>query len=206
MNPNLIYPREPFKDMVYLKSVVKNPNIIVGDFTMYHDWVNDPTQFEKNNVLYHYPINNDKLIIGKYCSIACGAKFMFTSGNHAMKSLSTYPFPLFIEEWQQDWKNLTNAWDNKGDIIIGNDVWIGYEAVIMQGVHIGDGSIIGTRAVVTKDVAPYTIVGGIPAKPIKKRFDEKTIDKLMSIKWWNWPPEKIREKLSFIMSGEIEKL
>lgn len=206
MNPNLIYPREPFKDMVYLKSVVKNPNIIVGDFTMYHDWVNDPAQFEKNNVLYHYPINKDKLIIGKYCSIACGAKFMFTSGNHAMKSLSTYPFSLFIEEWHQDWKNLTNAWDNKGDIVVGNDVWIGYEAVIMQGVHIGDGSIIGTRAVVTKDVAPYTIVGGIPAKPIKKRFDEKTIDKLMSIKWWNWPPEKIREKLSFIMSGEIEKL
>jgi len=206
MNPNLIYPREPFKDMVYLKSVVKNPNIIVGDFTMYHDWVNDPTQFEKNNVLYHYPINNDKLIIGKYCSIACGAKFMFTSGNHAMKSLSTYPFPLFIEEWQQEWKNLTNAWDNKGDIVIGNDVWIGYEAVIMQGVHIGDGAIIGTRAVVTKDVEPYTIVGGMPAKPIKKRFDEKTIDKLMSIKWWNWPPEKIKETIPVIMSGDIEKL
>lgn len=206
MNPNLIYPREPFKDMVYLKSVVKNPNIIVGDFTMYHDWVNDPAQFEKNNVLYHYPINNDKLIIGKYCSIACGAKFMFTSGNHAMKSLSTYPFPLFIDEWEQDWKNLTNAWDNKGDIVIGNDVWIGYDAVIMQGVHIGDGAIIGTRAVVTKDVLPYTIVGGMPAKPIKKRFDEKTIDKLMSIKWWNWPPEKVKENLPIIMSGNIEKL
>ncbi len=206
MNPDLIYPREPFKDMVYLKSVVKNPNIIVGDFTMYHDWVNDPAQFEKNNVLYHYPINNDKLIIGKYCSIACGAKFMFTSGNHAMKSLSTYPFPLFINEWEQDWKNLTNAWDNKGDIVIGNDVWIGYDAVIMQGVHIGDGAIIGTRAVVTKDVLPYTIVGGMPAKPIKKRFDEKTIDKLMSIKWWNWPPEKVKENLPIIMSGNIEKL
>lgn len=206
MNPNLIYPREQFKDMVYLKSVVKNPNIIVGDFTMYHDWVNDPAQFEKNNVLYHYPINNDKLIIGKYCSIACGAKFMFTSGNHAMKSLSTYPFPLFIEEWGQDWENLTNAWDNKGNIVIGNDVWIGYESVIMQGVHIGDGAIIGTRAVVTKDVLPYTIVGGMPAKPIKKRFDEKTIDKLMAIKWWNWPPEKVKENLPVIMAGDIEKL
>lgn len=206
MNPDLIYPREPFKDMVYLKSVVKNPNIIVGDFTMYHDWVNDPAQFEKNNVLYHYPVNNDKLIIGKYCSIACGAKFMFTSGNHAMKSLSTYPFPLFIDEWEQDWKNLTNAWDNKGDIVVGNDVWIGYEAVIMQGVHIGDGAIIGTRAVVTKDVLPYTIVGGMPAKPIKKRFDEKTIDKLMAIKWWNWPPEQVKENLPVIMSGNIEKL
>jgi len=131
---------------------------------------------------------------------------MFTSGNHAMKSLSTYPFPLFIDEWEQDWKNLTNAWDNKGDIVVGNDVWIGYEAVIMQGVHIGDGAIIGTRAVVTKDVLPYTIVGGMPAKPIKKRFDEKTIDKLMAIKWWNWPPEQVKENLPVIMSGNIEKL
>ncbi|MFA7675420.1 MAG: CatB-related O-acetyltransferase [Endomicrobiia bacterium] len=206
MNPNLIYPREPFKDTVYLKSIIKNPNIIVGDFTMYHDWVNDPAQFEKNNVLYHYPINNDKLIIGKYCSVACGAKFMFTSGNHAMKSLSTYAFPIFFNEWDLDWKDITKAWDNKGDIVIGNDVWIGYESVIMQGVHIGDGAIIGTRAIVTKDVAPYTIVTGVPAQPVKKRFDEKTINKLISIKWWDWSPEKIKEKLPMIMNGDIEKL
>jgi len=206
MNPNLIYPREPFKDTVYLKSVIKNPNIIVGDFTMYHDWVNDPAQFEKNNVLYHYPINNDKLIIGKYCSVACGAKFMFTSGNHAMKSLSTYAFPIFFNEWDLDWKDITKAWDNKGDIVIGNDVWIGYESVIMQGVHIGDGAVIGTRAVVTKDVPPYTIVAGVPAQPVKKRFDEKTINKLISIKWWDWAPEKVKEKLPLIMNGDIEKL
>lgn len=206
MNPNLIYPREPFKDTVYLKSIIKNPNIIVGDFTMYHDWVNDPAQFEKNNVLYHYPINNDKLIIGKYCSVACGAKFMFTSGNHAMKSLSTYAFPIFFNEWDLDWKDITKAWDNKGDIVIGNDVWIGYESVIMQGVHIGDGAIIGTRAIVTKDVPPYTIVVGVPAQPVKKRFDEKTINKLISIKWWDWSPEKVKEKLSLIMNGDIENI
>ena len=206
MNPNLIYPREPFKDTVYLKSVIKDPNIIVGDFTMYHDWVNDPAQFEKNNVLYHYPINNDKLIIGKYCSVACGAKFMFTSGNHAMKSLSTYAFPIFFNEWDLDWKDITKAWDNKGDIVIGNDVWIGYESVIMQGVHIGDGAIIGTRAVVTKDVPPYTIVAGVPAKPVKKRFDDKTIDKLMAIQWWDWSPEKVKEKLPLIMNGDIENI
>ncbi|MGE4385679.1 MAG: CatB-related O-acetyltransferase [Endomicrobiaceae bacterium] len=206
MNPNLIYPREQFKDTVYLKSVIKNPNIIVGDFTMYHDWVNDPAQFEKNNVLYHYPINNDKLIIGKYCSVACGAKFMFTSGNHAMKSLSTYAFPIFFNEWDLDLKDITKAWDNKGDIVIGNDVWIGYESVIMQGVHIGDGAIIGTRAVVTKDVPPYTIVAGVPAKPVKKRFDDKTIDKLMAIQWWDWSPEKVKEKLHLIMNGDIENI
>ena len=206
MNPKLIYPRYPFKDTVYLKSVVKNENIVVGDYTMYNDWVNDPTEFEKNNVLYHYPINNDRLNIGKYCSIACGAKFMFTSGNHAMQSLSTYPFPIFVEEWGLEWSDITNAWDNKGDIVIGNDVWIGYESVIMQGVHIGDGAVIGTRAVVTKDIPPYTIVGGVPAKPIKKRFDDKTVEKLLELKWWDWSAEEIKAKLPDIMSGNIGKL
>ena len=128
------------------------PNIIVGDYTIYNDFVNDPTQFEKNNVLYHYPINQDRLIIGKFCSIACGAKFLFNSANHTLKSLSNYTFPLFFEEWGLDKKNVASAWDNKGDIIIDNDVWIGYEAVIMAGVHIGDGAVIAARAVVTKDV------------------------------------------------------
>lgn len=131
MNPENIYPRTNDHATVYLKNVIKNPNILVGDFTMYNDFVYDPQQFEKNNVLYHYPINHDKLIIGKFCSIACGAKFLFTSANHTQASLSTYPFPIFFEEWGLDVQNITSAWDNKGDIIIGNDVWIGYEAVIL---------------------------------------------------------------------------
>lgn len=201
-----VYPRTGDKQTIYLNGVVNSPNIKIGDYTMYHDFVNDPVQFEKNNVLYHYPINQDQLIIGKFCSIACGAKFIFTSANHTLKSLSTYPFPLFFEEFGLDQKNLTQAWDNKGDIVIGNDVWIGYEAVIMSGVHIGDGAIIGTRAVVTKDVEPYTVVGGVPAKPIKKRFNEETIEKLQSICWWDWEKEKIQEKIHDIMSGNIEKL
>jgi len=203
MDKTLIYPRKNDKTTVYLKSVITDPNIIIGDFTMYNDFVNDPRLFEKQNVLYHFPINKEKLIMGKFCSVACGAKFMFTSGNHSMSSLSTYPFPIFADVWDLDWKDITNAWDNKGDITIGNDVWIGYESVIMQGVTIGDGAIIGTRAVVTKDVEPYTIVGGIPAKPIKKRFDEQTIKKLLEIKWWNWEDEKIKQNLANIMSGRI---
>lgn len=198
-----IYPRTDDKQTIYLKSVVTNSNIKIGDYTFYNDFINNPLDFEKNNVLYHYPINNDKLIIGKYCSIACGAKFIFTSANHTLKSLSTYPFPLFWEKYGLSKKNVVKAWDNKGDIIIGNDVWIGYEAVIMQGVSIGNGAIIGTRAVVTKDVEPYTIVGGVPAKPIKKRFDNATIKKLQSICWWDWDMEKVREKLNDIMSGKI---
>lgn len=201
-----IYPRTNDFQTVYLKNTITNPNIIVGDYTIYNDFASAPTQFEKNNVLYHYPINNDKLIIGKFCSIACGAKFIFTSANHTLKSLSTYPFPIFFEEWNLDKKNITSAWDNKGDIVIGNDVWIGYEAVVLPGVHIGDGAIIGTRAVVTKDIPPYTIVGGIPAKEIKKRFNQNTIDKLQQIQWWNWPFDKIQKFLPNIMNGEVDKL
>jgi virginiamycin A acetyltransferase len=206
MNSKKVYPRTGDKETVYLKSTITKPNIIVGEYTMYNDFEKDPTQFENNNVLYHYPINNDKLIIGKFCSIACGAKFMFTSGNHKMSSLSTYPFPLFFEEWDLDKKNVTEAWNNEGDIIIGNDVWIGYEAVIMQGVKIGDGAIIGTRAVVTKDVPPYTIVGGIPSKEIKKRYSEETINKFIQIQWWNWDEIKIKSNLQNIMNGDIDKL
>lgn len=201
-----VYPRTGDKETIYLKNVITNPNIIVGDYTMYNDFVNDPTLFEKNNVLYHYPINHDKLVIGKFCSIACGAKFLFNSANHTLSSLSTYPFPLFFEEWDLERKDVTNAWDNKGDIIIGNDVWIGYEAIILAGVTIGDGAIIGTRALVTKDVPPYTIVGGIPAKPIRKRFSEETISYLLGIKWWNWSEEKIAKNISAIQSGCIEEL
>lgn len=201
-----IYPRTGDKETIYLKNVITDPNIIVGDFTIYNDFVNDPTLFEKNNVLYHYPVNHDKLMIGKFCSIAHGAKFLFNSANHTQSSLSTYPFPIFFEEWGLERKDVANAWDNKGDIIIGNDVWIGYEAVILAGVTIGDGAIIGTRALVTRDVTPYTIVGGIPAKPIKKRFSEQTISALLEIQWWNWPREKIASKISAIQSGCVEQL
>lgn len=201
-----IYPRTGDSQTVYLKNVITDAGIEVGDYTMYNDFVNDPSDFQKNNVLYQYPINRDRLIIGKFCSIACGAKFLFTSANHKLGSLSTYPFPLFFEEWGLDKANVTDAWDNKGDIVIGNDVWIGYEAVVMQGATIGDGAIIGARAVVKKDVPPYTIVGGVPAKPIRKRFSDEVISRLLEIKWWEWPDEKIKENISAIQSGNISDL
>ena len=127
-----IYPRIGDKETNYLKNVITNHNIIIGDYTMYNDFVNDPRLFEKNNVLYHYPINKDKLIIGKFCSIACGAKFLFNSANHTLSSLSTYPFPLFFEEWNLDRSNVCTSWDNKGDIVIGNDVWIGLKKKLLK--------------------------------------------------------------------------
>lgn len=202
--PQKIYPRSKDKETVYLKHVITNPNIMVGDYTMYNDFVRDPRDFERNNVLYQYPVNQDKLRIGKFCSIACGAKFIFNSANHTLSSLSTYPFPIFFEEWELDVRDITKAWDNKGDIVIGNDVWIGYEAVILAGVAVGDGAVIGARAVVTKDVPPYTIVGGVPAKPIRMRFDQETVDALQKIRWWDWSKERIARHLEEIQTGILK--
>lgn len=201
-----IYPRSQGHSTVYLQNVVTDPSIEVGEYTIYDDFVHDPRDFQRNNVLYHYPINHERLVIGKFCSIACGTKFLFNSANHALGSLSTYTFPIFFEEWGLPVEEIPRAWDNKGDIIIGNDVWIGYEAVVLAGVTIGDGAIIGTRAVVTKDVPPYTIVGGVPAKPIRQRFAPETVDTLLRVKWWDWPEEKIARHLEDIQSGNLEKL
>lgn len=206
MNPHLIYPRPGDKATVYLKNVVTNPAIQVGDFTMYHDFRNDPRAFQENNVLYHYPVNHDRLVMGKFCSIACGAVFLFTSAHHALGSLSTYPFPIFFTEWGLDGGKVTDAWDNRGDIVLGNDVWIGYEAVLLSGVTVGDGAIVGARALVTEDVPPYTIVGGVPARPIRKRFPEETIAALQALRWWDWPPEKLRQHLPAIQQGRLSDL
>lgn len=201
-----IYPRKGDTQTVYLKNVVTRPGIQVGEYTMYNDFMNDPRDFEKNNVLYHYPVNHDRLLIGKFCSIACGAKFLLNSANHALGSLSTYPFPIFYDEWGLEGKNVADAWDNKGDIALGNDVWIGYEAVILAGVTIGDGAIIGARAVVTRDVPPYAIVGGVPARLIRRRFDDATIEALLDLRWWDWEPERIRQALPALQAGDIAAL
>lgn len=203
---NKIYPRKGDTQTVYLNAVVKDPSIEVGDYTIYNDFISDPRQFEQNNVLYHYPINHERLIIGKFCSIACGVKFLFNCANHTLKSLSTYTFSLFYEDWELEKSNVASAWDNKGDIVIGNDVWIGFEAVILAGVKIGDGAIIGTRAVVTKDVPPYSIVCGIPAKVIRKRYSPDIIEQLLSLRWWDWTKDRIKRNLPFIMAGNIENM
>ena len=188
----LLYPRKDDKTIAYLKNCVTSPFIEVGDYSFYHDFEN-PLDFESKCVLYHYPyVNNDRLKIGKFCSIAYGTKFLFNGANHTLNSLSTYPFPVLADEWDLA-EPITDAWDNKGDIVVGNDVWIGFEAVIMAGVTIGDGAIIGSRAVVTKDVEPYSIVGGIPAKLIRKRFSEEKILELLEMKWWNWSEEMIKK-------------
>lgn len=204
-DPSKLYPRTGDTQTIYLKNAVHDPYIDIGEFTLYNDFVRDPRDFQRNNVLYHYPVNEDRLRIGKFCSIACGARFLMNSANHTLSSLSSYVFPILYEDWGLE-KRPADAWDNHGDIVVGNDVWIGYEAIVLAGVTIGDGAIIGTRAVVTKDVPPYTIVGGVPARPIRKRFSDKVIAALLELQWWNWPPEKIAAHVKDIQGGDLEAL
>ncbi len=187
--------------IVFLKNVVNNPNIVVGDYTYYHDF-NDPSSFERN-VLYHFDFNGDKLIIGKFCSIASGVKFIMNGGNHRTDWFTNYPFPIFQNGWEQA---MPESWPNKGDTVVGNDVWIGYDAMIMPGVKVGDGSIVATRAVVTADVEPYSVVGGNPARLIRKRFDEATVSELVKISWWEWDEEKITRNVKAICGNDIDLL
>lgn len=202
-NPNTIYPLEGYDKLVFLKPFVKASNIIVGDYTYFDDRKNGPENFEEYNVLYNYDFTKVKLVFGKFCAIAAETRFIMT-GDHKLDGFSTFPFPIF----QNGWEGVYSIVDlpTKGDIIVGNDVWFGYDSLIKGGVTIGDGAIIASRAVVVKDVPAYSIVAGNPAKVVKMRFDEKIIERLLKISWWDWPVEKINQNLSLISGADIDKL
>ncbi len=201
-NKDAKFPLSHYDRLCFLKNVVKNPNIIVGDYTYYDDFEN-VENFEKN-VKYHFDFIGDKLIIGKFCMIASDVKFIMNGANHLTNALTTYPFAIFGNGWENAMEG--KAYPQKGDTTIGNDVWIGYNATIMAGVKIGDGAIIAANATVIKDVAPYSIVGGNPALEIKKRFSEETIDKLLAIQWWDWDIERITQNLQALTDNDIDKL
>lgn len=201
-NSNTTFPLPNYNRLCFLKNIIKNPNIIVGDYTYYDDF-EDVQNFEKN-VKYHFDFIGDKLIIGKFCMIASDATFIMNGGNHLTDAISTYPFAIFGEDWANamDGKN----YPSKKDTIIGNDVWIGHRATIMPGVTVGNGAIIATNAVVTKDVPPYAMVGGNPAKVIKKRFTEEQIKQLLELKWWDWEIEKITENVKALTGNQIDRI
>jgi virginiamycin A acetyltransferase len=200
--PRQKFPLPHHNRLCFLNNLVSNPNIIVGDFTYYDDF-EDPHRFEQN-VLYHFDFIGDKLIIGKFCAIASGVKFIMNGGNHHTGTLSSYPFSIFGHDWES--AAPAGGYPSKGDTVIGNDVWIGYEAVIMPGVHVGDGAVIASKAVVSKDVAPYTIVGGNPASLIRNRFKQSVIYQLLSIRWWDWDLDKITRNVALISSQNVEAL
>lgn len=187
--------------MVFLKPVVSHPQIEVGEFTYYHD-DEDPLGFEKN-VLYAFPFIGDRLVIGKFCAIASGATFMLNGGNHHTETLSSFPFGIFGQGWEAA---LPDHWPNKGDLVVGHDVWIGQGAVLTPGVKIGSGAVIAARSVVTADVPPYAIVGGNPARVIRMRRSAEEIERLLALAWWDWPVEKITRLAPLIAAGDLAAL
>jgi virginiamycin A acetyltransferase len=199
-DPKTPHPMAGFPQVGFLKPLIKNPLIEVGEYTYYDD-PDGPEHFEQRCVLYHFPFVGDRLIIGKFCAIARGVRFIMNGANHSMEGYSTYPFHIFANGWEASEPPPTDP-PHKGDTIIGNDVWIGYDSVILSGIRIGDGAVIGACSVVTRDVEPYAIVGGNPACLIRKRFDEATIAHLLSIRWWDWPAEKITQHAMAIASGD----
>ena len=199
---NKKFPLENYDRLCFLKNIVNNPNIMVGDYTYYDDF-ESVENFEKN-VKYLFDFIGDKLIIGKFCMIASDVTFIMNGGNHLSDAISTFPFAIFGEDWSNAMEG--KEYPTKGDTIVGNDVWIGYGTTIMPGVTIGDGAIIATKSVVTKDVEPYAIVGGNPAKEIRKRFSEEKIKELLEIQWWDWPIEKITENVQNLTGTNIEDI
>ena len=199
---NAIFPLENYDRLCFLKNVIKNPNIIVGDYTYYDDF-EDVHNFEKN-VKYYFDFTGDQLIIGKFCMIASDVKFIMNGANHLSNAISAYPFAVFGNGWESAMEGKT--YPNKGNIEIGNDVWIGYNATIMAGVKIGDGAIIATNSTVVSDVEPYTIVGGNPAREIKKRFSPEIVERLLKLQWWNWDIEKITKNVQNLTDLDIDKL
>lgn len=197
-NPNDIYPVQNSNQVTYIKPTIKNPNIIVGEFSYFSD-----VDFE-SHVIHHYPWNGDKLIIGKFCQIAAGVRFIMNGANHQMNSASTYPFYIF-NGWRQELPQ-KSEFPYKGDTVVGNDVWIGQDATILPGVKIGDGAIIGTQSVVGSDVEPYAIVAGNPARQIRKRFDQELIELLLELQWWNMDIPQIREFIPILYNSDLQSV
>ena len=197
-NPNTVHPIPGYEKEIYVKPTIKNPNIIVGEFTYIAD-----SEFE-SHVTHHYEWNGDKLIIGKFCQIAAGVEFVMNGANHQMNAVSTFPF-YTMEGWEMAPPAISDL-PLKGDTIVGNDVWIGQNAVILPGVHIGDGAIIGANSVVGRDIPPYTIVVGDPARETRKRFDDELIRLLLAFKWWDKSIEAINQLIPLLTSSDLENV
>ncbi|MDE3740905.1 CatB-related O-acetyltransferase [Maribacter polysaccharolyticus] len=196
------FPLVGYDRLCFLKNMIKNPNISVGDYTYYDDF-ESVGNFEKN-VKYHFDFVGDKLIIGKFCMIASGVTFIMNGANHLSEAISSYPFAIFGGDWKDAMAG--KSYPSKGDTVIGNDVWIGYNATIMPGIQIGDGAIIASNATVTKNVEPYSIVGGNAATLIRKRFTASEIEALLQLKWWDWPIGKITRYASTLTGNRIQEL
>jgi virginiamycin A acetyltransferase len=196
-NPDVVFPLPAFL-VTYVKPTLRNKNIAAGDFTYFSD-----VDFE-HHVTHHYDFYGDRLIIGKFCQIAAGVEFIMNGANHRMNAATTFPFYI-LEGWRQDAPSLLQL-PMKGNTVIGNDVWIGQNATILPGVHIGDGAIIGAHAVVGGDVEAYSIVAGNPARLVRKRFDDELAGLLVAFKWWDLPVDEIQRLIPLLSDSDLGKV
>ncbi|WP_108822451.1 Vat family streptogramin A O-acetyltransferase [Dysgonomonas sp. Marseille-P4361] len=201
--PDSIYPNEKIKQVCFIKNVIKNPNIIIGEYTYYDD--EDGAENFEEHVTHHYDFIEDKLIIGKFCAIGRGIEFIMNGANHKMNAITTYPFNIMGHGWEKTTPSIEDL-PIKGDTIVGNDVWIGQNVTIMPGIKIGNGAIIAANSTVSKDIPAYHIAGGNPIRIIKKRFEDDLIDYLQKLKWWDWSAEKITENLEILLSSDLDKI
>ena len=185
----------------FLKNFITRPNILIGDYTYYDDPAG-PERFEQN-VLYHFDFIGDRLVIGKFCSLAAECRFIMNGGNHPTDWLTTYPFPVFGHGWEAA---MPESWPHRGDTVVGNDVWIGYGATVTPGVAIGDGAIVASGSVVTRNVPPYAVVGGNPAEIIRYRFEDADRARLLALRWWDWDAAKITRNVKALCSGDLAAL
>ena len=197
-DPNTIHPIAGYDGEIYVKPTVRNPSIIVDDFTYIAD-----SDFE-NHVTHLYEWNGDRLIIGRFCQIAAGVEFVMDGANHQMNAVTTFPF-YTLEGWDMEPPAASDL-PLKGDTVIGNDVWIGQNAVILPGVHVGDGAIIGANSVVGRDVDPYSIVAGNPARILRKRFDDELIGLLLRFRWWDKSVEEINALIPLLTNSDLRKV
>lgn len=202
-DPRAKHPMAGFPQVCFIKNTVSNPNILIGDYTYYDDPDNSE-DFERN-VLYHFPFVGDRLIIGKYCALARGVRFIMNGANHLMSGFSTYPFYIFGGGWEQALPE-PSAFPHKGDTLVGNDVWIGYQSVILPGVSIGDGAIVAACSVVATNVPPYAIVAGNPARIIRSRFPDEVVAELLRIRWWDWDADRVTRNLDRILAADLDAL
>lgn len=202
-DPNALHPVPEHPRIMFVRNVTDLPNVSIGEYTYYDD-PDGPEAFRRN-ILYHYAFSGDRLIIGKFCAIAMGTKFVMNGANHRTDGVTTFPFPIFGPDWADPSGDLLDM-PGRGDTVIGNDVWIGYDSLVMPGVTIGDGAIIGARSVVTRNIPAYAVAAGNPARVVKMRFDEATIERLLALRWWDWDIGKITRNITRLCGGRVEDL
>lgn len=207
---NALNPMDGVDSVVFLRPLLEKispppPNISVGAFSYYADF-DDPTRFFERNVRYHFPFSQARLEIGRFCALAHGTTFIMSDANHVLDGVSTYPFPIFGGAWAEAQPIESTPFPFKGDTVVGSDVWFGYESLVMPGVKIGHGAIIGARAVVSRDVPAYGVVVGNPARLVKRRFDDDTVERLLNLAWWNWPDDRLAAIIPLLVRGDIDAL